>query len=105
MLVCTRNFLTFANTTAIAYGRKAARSLKIFAVCNSGRVCKRQKITSSLLKQSTRQGLLGRLTIPALNNNTSPGVPVLYRAVLQLRANQNWRAMAESGVEMILSSG
>jgi len=43
----TRNFLTFANTTAIAYGRKVARSLKIFAVCNSSRVCKRQKITST----------------------------------------------------------
>ena len=42
----TRNFLTFVNTTAIAYGQKIARSLKILVLCNSSRVYKRQKITS-----------------------------------------------------------
>ena len=43
----TRNFLTFVNTTAIAYGQKIARSLMILVLCNSSRVYKRQKITSS----------------------------------------------------------
>ena len=43
----TRNFLTFVNTTAIAYGQKIARSLKILVLCNSSRVYKRQKITST----------------------------------------------------------
>jgi len=43
----TRNFLTFVNTTAIAYGQKIARSSNILVACNSGRVYKRQKITSS----------------------------------------------------------
>ena len=42
----TRNFLTFVNTTAIAYGQKIAQSLKILVLCNSSRVYKRQKITS-----------------------------------------------------------
>ena len=44
---CTRNFLTFINTTAIAYGQIIARSLKILVLCNSGRVYKHQKITST----------------------------------------------------------
>ena len=44
----TRNFLTFVNTTAIAYGQKIARSLKILVLCNSSRVYKRQKITSTM---------------------------------------------------------
>jgi len=43
----TRNFLTFVNTTAIAYGQKIARSLKILVLCNNSRVYKRQKITST----------------------------------------------------------
>ena len=43
----TRNFLTFVNTTAIAYGQKIARSLKNSVLCNSSRVYKRQKITST----------------------------------------------------------
>ncbi|KAG0130218.1 hypothetical protein HOY82DRAFT_383988 [Tuber indicum] len=44
----TRNFLTFVNTTAIAYGQKICRSLRILVVCNSSCVHKRQKITSIL---------------------------------------------------------
>jgi len=47
----TRNFLTFANTAAIAYGREIARSLNILVACNNSRVCKRQKITSIHKKQ------------------------------------------------------
>ncbi|RPB04031.1 hypothetical protein L873DRAFT_45850 [Choiromyces venosus 120613-1] len=46
MNASTRNFLTFVNTTAIAYGQKIGRSLKILMVCNSSCVHKRQKITS-----------------------------------------------------------
>ena len=30
-----RNLLTFANTAAIAYGRKTAQSLKLLAVCST----------------------------------------------------------------------
>ena len=44
---CTRNFLTFVNTTAIAYGQKMGQSLRILVVCNSSRVYKRQKIMST----------------------------------------------------------
>ena len=36
----TRNFLTFVNTTAIAYGQIIARSLKILVLRNSSRVYK-----------------------------------------------------------------
>jgi len=43
----TRNFLTFVNTTAIAYGQKVDQSLRILVACNSSRVYKRQKITST----------------------------------------------------------
>jgi len=43
----TRNFLTFVNTTAIAYGQKIDQSLRILVACNSSRVYKRQKITST----------------------------------------------------------
>jgi len=43
---CTRNFLTFVNTTAIAYGQKISRSRGFLPIYNSGRVYKRQKITS-----------------------------------------------------------
>jgi len=43
----TRNFLTFVNTTAIAYGQKNDQSLRILVACNSSRVYKRQKITST----------------------------------------------------------
>jgi len=35
---CTRNFLTFENTAAIAYGQEIARSLNILVACNSSRV-------------------------------------------------------------------
>ena len=44
----TRNFLTFVNTTTIAYGQKIARSLRILVFCNSSRVYKRQEITSTV---------------------------------------------------------
>jgi len=43
----TRNFLTFVKTTAIAYGQKIGRSLKILVLCNSSRFYKRQAITST----------------------------------------------------------
>jgi len=43
----TRNFLTFVNTTTIAYGQKNDQSLRILVACNSSRVYKRQKITST----------------------------------------------------------
>jgi len=46
---CTRNFLTFVNTTAIAYGQKNDQSLRILVACNSSRVYKRQKITSTAI--------------------------------------------------------
>jgi len=42
----TRNFLTFVNATAIAYGRKIDQGLKILVACNSSRFYKRQKIAS-----------------------------------------------------------
>jgi len=43
----TRNFLTFVNATAIAYGRKIDQSLRILVACNSSRFYKRQKIAST----------------------------------------------------------
>ena len=48
VLSCTRNFLTFVKTTAIAYGQKMSQSLKILVACDSGRFYKRQKITSTV---------------------------------------------------------
>ena len=48
----TRNFLTFVNTTAIAYGQKIAQSLKILVLCNSSRVYKRQEITSTVVSSA-----------------------------------------------------
>ena len=42
----TRNFLTFVNTTAIAYGQKIDQSLRILVACNSSRVYRRRKVTS-----------------------------------------------------------
>jgi len=44
----TRNFLTFVNTTAIAYGQKPAAPADFLPICNSSRVYKRQKITSTI---------------------------------------------------------
>jgi len=48
---CTRNFLTFVNATAIAYGRKIDQSLKILVACNSSRFYKRQKIASTVINE------------------------------------------------------
>ena len=42
-----RNFLTFVNTTAIAYRQKVGQSLSLLVVCNGSRVYKCQKITSA----------------------------------------------------------
>jgi len=42
----TRNFLTFANTTAIAYRKNLEAPGNFSPICNSSCVCKRQKITS-----------------------------------------------------------
>jgi len=42
----TPNCLTFVKTTAIAYGQKMGRSLKILVLCNSSRFYKRQAIGS-----------------------------------------------------------
>ena len=43
----TRNFLTFVKTTAIAYGRRIARGLKVSPIlCNCSRFYKRQEIPS-----------------------------------------------------------
>ena len=50
----TRNFFTFVNTTAIAEGQKIARSLMISVLCNSSRVYKRQKITSTPIPRLTK---------------------------------------------------
>ena len=44
---CTRNFLTFVNTTAIACYQNIAAPGNFLPVCNSSRVYKRQKITST----------------------------------------------------------
>jgi len=43
----TRNFLTFANTTAIAYRKNLEAPGNFSPICNSSCVCKRQKITSN----------------------------------------------------------
>ena len=54
----TPNCLTFVKTTAIAYGQKMGRSLKILVLCNSSRFYKRQAIGSTrvvrLPKATTR---------------------------------------------------
>ena len=42
----TRNFLTFANTTDIAYRKNLEAPGNFSPICNSSCVCKRQKITS-----------------------------------------------------------
>jgi len=85
--VITRNFLTFANTTAIAYGRKVARSLKIFAVCNSGRVCKRQKITSRVATDC-RDLKMGRFSVvesrSALYHANAPGTALRNARIVRL---------------------
>jgi len=47
-LETTRNFLTFVNTTAIAYGQGISRSRRFLPICNSSRVYKRRKITSTV---------------------------------------------------------
>ena len=47
--VYTRNFLTFVNTTTIVYGQKPAAPADFLPICNSSRVYKRQKITSTVL--------------------------------------------------------
>jgi len=60
--VCTRNFLTFVNTTAIAYGQKIDKSLRILVSCNSSCVHKRQKITS----RDARPLSLGNPMLPLL---------------------------------------
>ena len=44
----TRNFLTFVNTTAIACHQNPEALVVFLPVCNSSRVYKRQKITSTL---------------------------------------------------------
>jgi len=46
---CTRNFLTFVNTTAIAYHQNHDALTDFLPICNSSRVYKRQKITSTVL--------------------------------------------------------
>jgi len=48
-LKCTRNFLTFANTTAIAYRKNLEAPDNFSPICNNSCVCKRQKITSIIL--------------------------------------------------------
>ena len=45
----TRNFPTRIKTTAIAYGRKIARSLKILPICNGSRFYKRQGVMIRVL--------------------------------------------------------
>jgi len=47
----TRNFLTFANTTAIAYRQNLAAPVNFSPLCNSSCVRKRQKITSTVYEQ------------------------------------------------------
>ena len=71
----TRNFLTFVNTTAIAYERGVVRSRKILVVSNNSRIYKRQKITSthSCLQSANKNGLNSRTYI----ENTSD--LVLYK--------------------------
>jgi len=44
----TRNFLTFVNTTAIACHQNPEALVDFLPVCNSSRVYKRQKITSTV---------------------------------------------------------
>ena len=46
----TRNFLTFVNTTAIACHQNPEALVVFLPVCNSSRVYKRQKITSTVLE-------------------------------------------------------
>jgi len=45
--ISTRNFLTFVNTTAIACHQNLEALVVFLPVCNSSRVYKRQKITST----------------------------------------------------------
>jgi len=49
----TRNFLTFVNTTAIACYQNIAAPGDFLPVCNSSRVYKRQKITSTVVMAKT----------------------------------------------------
>ncbi|RPA89339.1 hypothetical protein L873DRAFT_1822990 [Choiromyces venosus 120613-1] len=70
----TRNFLTFVNTTAIAYGQKTGRSPKISVVRNSSCAHKRQKITSTrvgFLNFPSNQSVLW--TIPHSRVHTTGG--------------------------------
>jgi len=60
----THNFLTFLNTTAIAYRQKIDKSLRILVSCNSSRIYKCQKITSTVKTQ-----IIGQCATRGNSNN------------------------------------
>jgi len=51
-VLCTRNFLTFVNTTAIGYHRNPEAQTDFLPTCNNSCVYKRQKITSTVVLKS-----------------------------------------------------
>jgi len=69
----TRNALTFVNITVIAYRPKISRSLKIWLVCKSSCVHKRQSITSNGTR--SRNGLSSS-SLSVLANSSYPCVTV-----------------------------
>jgi len=91
----TRNFLTFANTAAIASGQEIARSLNILVACNSSRVCKRQKITSSVTSAGyTRLPLRTMIAV----------LPEPYLTVLVLVQQEHCPELGNLGSENALRS-
>jgi len=54
---CTPNYLTFVKTTAVAYGQKIDRSLRVLVVCNTSRFYKLQAIGSTHNRQGISENM------------------------------------------------
>lgn len=72
---CTRNFLAFVNTTAIAYEQKICRSLNTLLVCKSSWVHKRPDITST---NTVREQLVYYIWEKKISDETLHYTPYKY---------------------------
>ena len=82
----TRNFLTFVNTTAIAYHQNHETLTDCLPICNRSRVYKRQKITSTrvLVQISGVPQAQNFSTDPNCLPSTHPTLPTFFPHTLWL---------------------
>ena len=105
----TRNFLTFVNTTAIAYWQKIARSLMILVLCNSSRVynqrvqynttiAKKKKITTTPARPKSNIVPAMQHTSTCQRKNTDKAAEAQHYLVLESRRTLLGRGIVEIGV-------